>query len=223
MGDFEKKFPASPYRKKKIACSTNVIEKNSCTAVRKKKMLQSYFIILGGFTNPNKTAIILFSSEFKQRLPHNLEIQYGGLKHMFGSLSSAEAPRGWGRWIGKKTRCAWDDGKTERRGASLLSSPFPAFPARFRLPSLQPPNCLLHGQKGKRPLRRRECSAEVTNLIILGAFYSNHQFLSADLFDKCFLLFRKVQIVYIYDGISTLWRLFVRRIRVKHNSDSQKT
>ena len=26
MGDFEKKFPASAYRKKKIACSTNVIE-----------------------------------------------------------------------------------------------------------------------------------------------------------------------------------------------------
>ena len=26
----------------------------------------------------------LFSSEFEQRLPHNLEIQYGGLKHMFG-------------------------------------------------------------------------------------------------------------------------------------------
>ena len=50
-GDFEKKFPASACRKKKIACSTNVIEKNSCAAVRKKKkMLQSYFIIPGGFT-----------------------------------------------------------------------------------------------------------------------------------------------------------------------------
>ena len=35
MGDFEKKFPASACRKKKIACSTNVIEKNSCTAVKK--------------------------------------------------------------------------------------------------------------------------------------------------------------------------------------------
>ena len=34
MGDFEKKFPASACRKKKIACSTNVIEKNSCTAVK---------------------------------------------------------------------------------------------------------------------------------------------------------------------------------------------
>ena len=35
MGDFEKKFPASACRKKKIACSANVIEKNSCTAVKK--------------------------------------------------------------------------------------------------------------------------------------------------------------------------------------------
>ena len=35
MGDFEKKFPASACRKKKIVCSTNVIEKNSCTAVKK--------------------------------------------------------------------------------------------------------------------------------------------------------------------------------------------
>ena len=35
VGDFEKKFPASACRKKKIACSTNVIEKNSCTAVKK--------------------------------------------------------------------------------------------------------------------------------------------------------------------------------------------
>ena len=31
------KFPASACRKKKIACSTNVIKKISCTAVRKKK------------------------------------------------------------------------------------------------------------------------------------------------------------------------------------------
>ena len=30
VGDFEKKFPASACRKKKIACSTNVIEKISC-------------------------------------------------------------------------------------------------------------------------------------------------------------------------------------------------
>ena len=35
MGDFEKKFPASACRKKKIACSTNVIEKNYCTALKK--------------------------------------------------------------------------------------------------------------------------------------------------------------------------------------------
>jgi len=48
VDDFEKKFPASPCRKKKIPCSTNEIEKNSCTAASKKKMLQSYFIIPGG-------------------------------------------------------------------------------------------------------------------------------------------------------------------------------
>ena len=45
VGDFEKKFPASACRKKKIACSTNVIEKNVFTAVRKKQMLQNYCFI----------------------------------------------------------------------------------------------------------------------------------------------------------------------------------
>ena len=51
MVDFEKKIPASACRKKKIASSINVIEKNSCAAARKKKkMLQSYFIIPGDFT-----------------------------------------------------------------------------------------------------------------------------------------------------------------------------
>ena len=49
MGDFEKKFPARAFWKKKNACSTNEIEKNSCTAAcKEKKMLQSYFIIPGG-------------------------------------------------------------------------------------------------------------------------------------------------------------------------------
>ena len=48
MGDFEKKFPASACRKKKIACSTNVIEKNSCTAVRKKKNVAKLFHHSGG-------------------------------------------------------------------------------------------------------------------------------------------------------------------------------
>ena len=38
MGDFEKTFPASACRKKKIACSTNEIEKKILAhAVRKKK------------------------------------------------------------------------------------------------------------------------------------------------------------------------------------------
>ena len=48
VGDFEKKFPASARRKKKIACSTNVIEKKLLRCCR-KKMLQSYFIIPGVF------------------------------------------------------------------------------------------------------------------------------------------------------------------------------
>ena len=48
MGDFEKKNPASACRKKKIACSTNVIEKNSCTAVRKKKNVAKLFHHSGG-------------------------------------------------------------------------------------------------------------------------------------------------------------------------------
>ena len=60
VGDFEKNFPASACRKKKIACSTNVIEKNFCAAVRKKKkMLQSYFIIPGGFTKSQQNCTIL--------------------------------------------------------------------------------------------------------------------------------------------------------------------
>ena len=64
------------------------------------------------------------------------------------ALSSAEAPRGVGKVGREKTRCAWDDGKT-------------AFPARFRLPSPQPPNCSHGARKGtkearNRPLRRRE-------------------------------------------------------------------
>ena len=53
----KKKIPASACWKKKIACSTNDIEKNSCTAAsKKKKMLQSYFI--GALQNPSKTATI---------------------------------------------------------------------------------------------------------------------------------------------------------------------
>ena len=48
MGDFEKKFPPSACRKKKIACSTNVIEKNYCTAVRKKKNVVKLFHHSGG-------------------------------------------------------------------------------------------------------------------------------------------------------------------------------
>ena len=51
VGDFEKKFLRALVGRKKIACSTNVIEKSSGAAVRKKKkMLQSHFIIPRGFT-----------------------------------------------------------------------------------------------------------------------------------------------------------------------------
>ena len=50
MGDFEKKFSAIACRKKKIACSTNVIEKNSCTAVRKKKCCKAILSFSGDFT-----------------------------------------------------------------------------------------------------------------------------------------------------------------------------
>jgi len=61
VGDFEKKFPASACRKKKIACSTNVIEIKFLHCCKKeKKMLQSYFIIRGSLKNRSKTATILF-------------------------------------------------------------------------------------------------------------------------------------------------------------------
>jgi len=49
VDDFEKKFPASPCRKKKIACSTNEIDKKLLHCCKQeKKMLQSYFVIPGG-------------------------------------------------------------------------------------------------------------------------------------------------------------------------------
>ena len=61
MDDFEKKFPASPCRKKKIACSTNEIEKNSCTAASKKKknVAKLFHHSRGTLQNPSKTATIL--------------------------------------------------------------------------------------------------------------------------------------------------------------------
>ena len=60
MDDFEKKIPASPCRKKKIACSTNEIEKNSCTAASKKKNVAKLFHhSRGTLQNPSKTATIL--------------------------------------------------------------------------------------------------------------------------------------------------------------------
>ena len=61
MDDFEKKFPASPCRKKKIACSTNEIEKKFLHCCKQeKKILQSYFHhSRGTLQNPSKTATIL--------------------------------------------------------------------------------------------------------------------------------------------------------------------
>ena len=60
MGDFEKKFLASACWKKKIACRTNEIEKNSCTtASKKKKCCKAISSFLGGaLQNPSKTATI---------------------------------------------------------------------------------------------------------------------------------------------------------------------
>ena len=59
-GDFEKKIPASACRKKKIACSTNVIEKNSCAAVRKKKKCcKAISSFREALQNRSKTATIL--------------------------------------------------------------------------------------------------------------------------------------------------------------------
>ena len=61
VGDFEKKFPANACRKKKIACSTIVIEKNSCAAVRKKKKCcKAISSFRGSLKNRSKTATILF-------------------------------------------------------------------------------------------------------------------------------------------------------------------
>ena len=61
MDDFQKKVPASPCQKKKIACSTNEIEiKFLHCCKQEKKMLQSYFISPGGLykNNPSKTATL---------------------------------------------------------------------------------------------------------------------------------------------------------------------
>ena len=69
--------------------------------------------------------------------------------------------RGWGRWIGEKE--------------GPLGT---TFPARFLLPSPQPPNCL-HGQARKRPLWRREGFAGLVECFFVG-FYRHlfHSFLS---------------------------------------------
>ena len=50
-GDVEEKIPASACWKKNIACSTNEIEKDSCTtSSKKKKCCKAISSFLGGFT-----------------------------------------------------------------------------------------------------------------------------------------------------------------------------
>ena len=48
MGDFEKKIPARLVGRKKLHAAQNVIEKNSCAAVRKKKNVAKLFHHSGG-------------------------------------------------------------------------------------------------------------------------------------------------------------------------------
>ena len=58
-GWFWKKFPARACWKKKTACSTNEIDKKSCTAVSKKeKCCKAISSFLGALQNPSKTATI---------------------------------------------------------------------------------------------------------------------------------------------------------------------
>ena len=60
MDDFEKKFPASPCLKKKIACSTNEIEKIlALLQARKKDVAKLFHHSRGTLQNPSKTATIL--------------------------------------------------------------------------------------------------------------------------------------------------------------------
>ena len=66
VGDFEQKYLQGVVGRKKIACSTNEVKKNSFTAVRKKKkMLQSYFIIQIALQSPSEPATILSLLSFK--------------------------------------------------------------------------------------------------------------------------------------------------------------
>ena len=61
MDDFEKKFPASPCRKKKIAGSTNEIAKKilALLQARKKNVGKLFHHSRGTLQNPSKTATIL--------------------------------------------------------------------------------------------------------------------------------------------------------------------
>ena len=60
MGDFEKQFPASACSKKKIACSTNEIEKKflHCCKQDKLNVAKLFHHSWGALQNPGKTATI---------------------------------------------------------------------------------------------------------------------------------------------------------------------
>jgi len=60
VGDFEKKFPASACWKKKIACSTNEIEKKilALLQARKKNVAKLFHHSWCALQNPSKTATI---------------------------------------------------------------------------------------------------------------------------------------------------------------------
>ena len=56
MGDFEKKIPASACWKKKIACSTNEIEKNlALLQASNKNVAKLFHHSWGALQNPSKT------------------------------------------------------------------------------------------------------------------------------------------------------------------------
>ena len=59
MDDFEKKFPASPCRKKKIACSTNEKEKKFLHCCKQENVAKLFRHSRGTLQNPSKTATIL--------------------------------------------------------------------------------------------------------------------------------------------------------------------
>ena len=75
MDDFEKQIPASACRKKKIACSTNEIEKKILHYRKEeKKMLQCYFIIQRALENSHSS---LGPSSFVSTMDRNHSYRIG--------------------------------------------------------------------------------------------------------------------------------------------------